>query len=158
MKNKNGFTLMELLIAATIVGILSLVATVSYQNSMAENRIANAKAKVDQIVNAIQRYEYEHSGTINIAGELGDIGTGAVSCSSSTKDYQVLIACGLLDRNGWNDPYVKYYICNKSKSDNCSGSKIDAPWACMKMQGSKLPQKYQNYMYCATPIAKGSTF
>jgi len=160
MKNKKGFTLMELLIAGTIVGILSLVATVSYQHSVADTRIANAKPKVDQIVNAIQRYEYDHGGTIQ-SGQLADQFSSNVSCSSETKDYRVLMGCNLLSTSGWDDSYVFYYVCGKSTGGPCAGASITNPWACMKVKGSKWPKKYtspKSFMYCATPTENGSTF
>ena len=55
-----GFTLVELLVAATIIGILAVFATNSYRNGVAETRWAQAKANLDQLAAAVQRVKLDY--------------------------------------------------------------------------------------------------
>ena len=57
---RKGFTLVELLVAATIIGILMVFATNSYRNGVAETRWAQAKGNVDQLAAAVLRARIEY--------------------------------------------------------------------------------------------------
>lgn len=138
-RNRTGFTLIELLIAATIIGILAVFATIAYRNSAAQTRVAGAKAKLDSLAWAVQRYKLD-----------------PVTCLAIKNNSQLTVAnlinCGLLESGGaWTDEYFTYEICNGSGS-NCSGSGISSDaLACMKGQSSKLPSQYlgsSGYWYC----------
>lgn len=91
MKNQCGFTLLELLIAATIVGTLAVFATVAFKNSSADARIAAAKPKAEQLATAVQRYKIEYG---SLPGNIG-----------------ALAALGYIEDSGWDsDPYVSFAI------------------------------------------------
>ena len=59
MGNKRGFTLLELLIAATILGLLAVFATMSFRYSASDNRIAAAKIKTAQLAAAVQSFRLD---------------------------------------------------------------------------------------------------
>ena len=60
----NGFTLVELMIAVGIVGILSAIAYPSYQNSILKSRRADAKSGLLQLTNFMERL-YTETGCYN---------------------------------------------------------------------------------------------
>lgn len=63
MKNNyKGFTLVELLVAATIIGFLAIVATTSFRNSAAETRWTQAKALTNQLASAAEALTTERNG------------------------------------------------------------------------------------------------
>ena len=56
MKNKKGFTLLELLIVIAIIGILTALATVSYSSAQKKARDAQRKSDLKAIQNAMEQY------------------------------------------------------------------------------------------------------
>ena len=154
-KNKKGFTLVELLVAATIIGVLAVFATSSYRSSVAETRWAQAKANLDQLANAVQRFKMDYPNVRFTKDAMVTL----VSCSklfpSSTASIQpgCLIPYGYLDGSDWAGGNYLYYICDQTTSAPCdkqfdSGT-IERPLACVKVSsGAKLPSKYKSYVYC----------
>lgn len=146
MRNNKGFTLLELLVAATIIGVMAVFATISYKNSAADARMAAYKARTDALAGAVQRMrlEYPH---VSIAGPMG----------ASSK----LVAKGFLESGGWDDGYVTYYVCN-GKTESCASSPIDSPLACVvsriKSDDRKFPARYRKgYIYCVSANNKKET-
>lgn len=155
MKNNKGFTLLELLVAATIIGILAVFATTSYKNSAADARVAAAKTRTDALAGAVQRMRFEHPAFSAVSGRMQD--TASTTCSYS--DPTGLISCGFLGNNGWErDTYMTYWICSGQK-DECASSPVSDPLACMVSTGdAKLPARYQSgYIYCVSAVKKGET-
>ena len=77
---RRGFTLLELLIAAILVGILTMFATQTFRQTARDVRIETAKRGADTIATAIFRYSIAYpnrslSGTMDqVLGELIDRG------------------------------------------------------------------------------------
>jgi Tfp pilus assembly protein PilE len=148
---------LELLIAATILGLLAVVATVSFKNASADSHMAAARVKTNELMTALQQFRINH--TLRVAGTLLDLpGSGPYACSYdlSNNEYQptVLISCGYLDNGGWSGD-IQYEVC-KANSVFCAGSNgspINNPWVCMAgRDNSRLPDKYKwskGYLYCA---------
>lgn len=65
-----GFTLLELLIAVTIIGIIATFAFPSYQESLNKSHRASAKSMMLQVANLEERYFTEN----NQYGALADLG------------------------------------------------------------------------------------
>lgn len=147
MKNNKGFTLLELLVAATIIGILAVFATTSYKNSAADARVAAAKTRTEALAGAVQRMRLEYPAFSTVSGQMED--------ASSTECYhsklEDLITCGFLGNNGWGkDNYMTYWVCN-GKSDGCTDTRIEDPLACMvSTNDPKMPERYRNYTYCVS--------
>lgn len=146
--NNKGFTLLELLIAATIIGVLAVFATVSYKNSMAETRVEAAKTKVRQIATAVSRLQldYPSASLDNLQGQLIDIGYTEANCDAgSFTSPNSLMVCGYLESNGWGgtskgDGYFKYIIYSNKVCAESVGN-------------SKLPSRYgASFKYCINTI------
>ena len=61
MLNTKGFTLVELMIAVAIVGILASIAYPSYQDSVRKSRRADAKGALLGFANAMERHFTENN-------------------------------------------------------------------------------------------------
>lgn len=88
MKNKQAFTLIELLIVVLIIGILAAVALPQYQKAVAKSRFAALKPIAKSIKDAEEIYYNEHGNY----GALADLDVqapaGSVSVSETTgHDY-----------------------------------------------------------------------
>ena len=85
-RNARGFTLMELMIAVAVVGILASVAVPSYREHIAASRRADAKSALLAAAQAMER-TYTERGTY--AGvTLG--GTTGISPATSPQGYYTL--------------------------------------------------------------------
>ncbi len=136
--NRKGFTLLELLIAATIIGILAVFATIAYRNGAADTRLAGAKAKLEMLAGAVQKYQLDPAACPSLN-------------SSSVLTISGLINCGFLEEGTWfnADQHFVFYICagNPSSSYTCPTSAL----ACMTGDSAKLPGRYNKsngYFYC----------
>ena len=156
MKNKKGFTLLELLIAATILGLLAVFATISYRDSVVENRVAAAKVKVEQLARGMQRFALDYSTDLH--GLMGNLTDSDIQCQPYAQFPKTLITCGYVDNGGWTDPYMEFYVCN-GKTADCAASSIAAPLACMKGRNHpRLPERYRGscgYLYCVGKTESG---
>lgn len=133
MKNRYGFTLIELLVAGTIVGILAIYATIAYRNSVAETRLAAAKADLELLANARQRF--------------------AIDYPKKSVSISDLISKQYLEDRNWTDGsgYFSFTICTGNAA-SCTST-----WACMAGNSSKLPAKYRgSYKYCITTSGEPS--
>lgn len=159
MKNNKGFTLLELLVAATIIGILAVFATTSYKNSAAEARVAAAKARTKALANAVARMRIEYPSFKTVSGRMTDVSyTGTQTCSSSS--LSGLVSCGYLGNSGWsNDTYMTYWVCD-GKTDGCTLSPVSDPLACMLSTGdAKLSDRYRSgYIFCVNDMTDDETF
>ncbi len=62
MKNNRGFSLLELMIAVAIVGIMVSVAVPTYRNHVEKGRVTKACSNLKTLRNAQIEYFYENSG------------------------------------------------------------------------------------------------
>lgn len=69
MINKNGFTLLELLIAAALIGVLAMFATQAYRASASDIRIENAKAYARLLFAAKENCLVEYPGSADCYNE-----------------------------------------------------------------------------------------
>ncbi len=88
-KNK-GFTLIELMIAVAIIGILAAIAVPSYQESVRKSRRADVKGALLGLANAMERRFTETNSYLGAAGTDAtptDTGTPRPSIAKGATDY-----------------------------------------------------------------------
>ena len=130
--NQAGFTLLELLIAAAIIGILALLATVGYRNSIAQSRVAQARGVVQSLAMGNYRAHIDYpsiqfddkpisdqvNATINttFATTLaGGCARGFASNPKGTWSASCLVANGYVDKMGFNG-YFNFTLSGKSSA------------------------------------------
>lgn len=84
MKNNRiqGFTLIELMVAVVIIGILTSIAVPNYQNSVRKSRREDAKGALVSFANAMERH-YTEANTYCDAAESDQTDR---SCGTASKD------------------------------------------------------------------------
>ena len=88
-----GFTLIELMIAVAVVGLLSAVAYPSYQQQVAKGRRTDAKQSLLELSQKLERF-YTERGTY-VGASLGS--TGLYPSTSSGGFYDLSISAQTLD-------------------------------------------------------------
>ena len=69
LRNTYGFTLMEILVVITIIGILAAIAVPSYINSVDKGRQDACDANVQILITQVERYKLEKGKDINLGGQ-----------------------------------------------------------------------------------------
>jgi len=97
INNKNGFTLLELLIAAALIGVLAMFATQAFRSSASDIRVADARARAQALAAAARNYYIEYPGAEFFDGDdlIGFAEPG--SCDPTSTSPQQLINCGFLE-------------------------------------------------------------
>ncbi len=78
-KNRQGFTLIELMIVVAIVGILAAVAIPSYQQYIQKTRRVDAKETLMRLATLQERFFFQKSSYTKDLAELGVAGTPPLS-------------------------------------------------------------------------------
>lgn len=95
MLGRKGFTLLELLIAAVLVGVLTMFATQTFRQTGRDVRIETAKRGADTIATAIFRYSVAYPNS-SLGGSMEDV-------------LNTLIDRGFLDnRSYWDSTYFSF--------------------------------------------------
>lgn len=129
MKRKNGFTLMELLIAAAILGVLALFATQAFRKSSSDIRVEDAKVRAKAIAMAARRFKLDHPNPTFSLDAMGSLTRpDSTAClPDSAVTLQMLVDCGYLDyrqyaveREGEDaeQPFVSYFNFKFDSSGN----------------------------------------
>lgn len=120
MTNNKGFTLLELLIAAALIGVLALFATQAFRSSASDIRVADAKARALLLVNAAERYYFEYptaqpfsNSTLPVFSNPDHVNN--VCNWKNSNSPQNLINCGFLE-------YRQLAYENKNAQGQVSGS------------------------------------
>ncbi len=162
MKNRNGFTLLELLIAAMLVAVLAMFATMAFKQTASDVRVQDAKTRADYIATAVQRFLLDNPGANWYGGKITNpTGTAnAGNCNLSVVVWpngtlQNLVDCGYLEYRKYIDDNFEFTMGFQHEGN----SRI-----CMYGISGKLSSKYRGtfagggYRYCTDGENKTETF
>jgi len=85
-QQKNGFTLIELMVTVAIVGILAGMAYPSYQDSVMKSRRADAKGALLGFANAMERHFTETNSYLGAGTTAGNTGAPTIFSTTSPID------------------------------------------------------------------------
>ena len=125
MKNKLGFTLIEMLVVVLIIGILAGVALPQYQMAVTKAKVASILPLMRRWKDALQEYKLQHGSYVNENGDQPDGGTLGVNWPSDWKNSFTNNPCGN-SRVCHNDYWTE---CNANDESNgdvyCYNANID---------------------------------
>ncbi|WP_419835933.1 type IV pilin protein [Endozoicomonas atrinae] len=76
MSRNKGFTLVELIIAVAVLGILAAIAIPSYRQHVEDSAIADARASLMGLANAMERHRAQNGSYLGAATDGDNDGTG----------------------------------------------------------------------------------
>lgn len=79
MKRQNGFTLLEVLVSATIIAVLTTIGLVSFSSVNKRSRDVKRKSDMEQIRSALEMYRSDNS---TFPGEYPHVGTASFTTTS----------------------------------------------------------------------------
>ena len=89
-----GFTLIELMIAVVVIGIISAIAYPAYVDSVSKSKRASAKAQMAEVAQRLQQYYSEKQGAATYTTTLTDLNYPAGTLYSEAKGHTISIAAG----------------------------------------------------------------
>ena len=136
-----GFTLIELMIAVAIIGILGFVAYPSYQDFIRTGNRADVLAQLSELHVEMEQYKFEHMTYVGAASGGGSTGTPDPNLlmtldSNVTKNYTVTIMAA--DR----DTYMLRAVPLGNQADDVCGTitiGINGDFNYAPLDGSAVP-------------------
>lgn len=114
MDNRNGFTLLELLIAAAIIATLAVFATQTFRQSASEVRLQDAQARAKIIAMAAHRLKVDYPTATFSTAPMGIVSLPNRAGCYPTQEgitLQMLINCGYLD-------YRQYAVDSREEDED----------------------------------------
>ncbi len=103
---RNGFTMIELLVAISVISILTVIGLVNYQTSLRRTRDARRRTDLNQIRQALEIYKAdngEYPGEAWCDSSIGSCGT-ACPCSPAATSWNGTIESDLVSDYVFNLP------------------------------------------------------
>ncbi|MDO4427349.1 MAG: pilin [Moraxella sp.] len=121
MRKQQGFTLIELMIAVMIIGVLAAIAFPSYQRYTVKNAEANAKAQIGQIELQLANWRasaLSYRGFVPINGADANGPTYGYAANTTTANTVIYLPLG---RTINNYDYVLEIVDGESRSTDVNG-------------------------------------
>jgi len=125
-KNNSGFTLIELIIVITILGILAALISGNFITSLKKGRDAKRKTDLGQIQKAAEMY-YEDKGTYPASITFGSKLCETVNCVGGEKVYMQKIPDDPISGNSYQyetdvtGSYYRLFSCIENSLDEGNG-------------------------------------
>ena len=92
--HSRGFTLIEMLVAMLVIGIIASIAYPSYVESVAKSKRASAKAQMADVAQRLQQYYSERQGAATYTTSLTELNYPAGALYSDAGGHTITIAAG----------------------------------------------------------------
>jgi len=79
LRNNKGFTLMEILVVVTIIGILAAIAVPSYIYAVEQGREDACAANVQILTTQVERYRLQYGEELTVNEEVGETLVGRLT-------------------------------------------------------------------------------
>lgn len=140
MKFKKAFTLVEILVVTTIIGLLAAVGAASYSSFTKQSRDAKRKADLEQVRSALEMYRSNNStypGSVTFGGSAISDGTNTY-IQKTPKDPKSTQAYYYV-QNSSSDYTIGAYLegGNSESSTTCGSCTVAACNYCMGPLGLK---------------------
>lgn len=124
LREKRGYTLIELVVTVLIIGVLASFAIPQYLKTVETGKADDAVAITNMIGTTNKMFALDHSNWY-VAGQFTAACTGAGACPASVTSLQtnacVLVWCKYLADQDWaNKPY-QFYACDGNTAGACAG-------------------------------------
>ncbi len=134
MKKNNGFTLIEILVAATIIAVLSVVGAASYASINKRSRDAKRRSDLEQVRSALEMFRTDNgfypAGSTTGFRLLTDLESALVSTYMPSVPADPKSTSAYYYSPLGTAPYYNYCICasleNLSGSGTCTGVTLPA--------------------------------
>ena len=117
--NKKAFTLIELLVAILIIMILAGYSIFAYMESVEDASNAKAKATLELINSAIERFEIEYPYT-TFSGAFANT-DNVSSCDKTSVTPARLIGCNYMQKTDFTKADYNFIIGNACNCGGCDG-------------------------------------
>lgn len=141
--NRNGFTLIELVVVVLIIGILASFGIPYYLKTVETSKATDALAIAHLLGNSNRMYKADNPSYVS--GQITD-DCNTMACDSATGGCK-LIACAYVAKQDWSgtDKPYEYYVCNpiNGSGGGCCSSGITA---CTRRK-SDASSPYNTWVY-----------
>jgi len=115
---KKGFTLIEILVAIAIVGILAAVVLVSMQSYGAKARLSRAMAQASSVISSLVSCA-GNGGTPSFSGQICSLGSGYGDWPTFPSGYSV-------NSSDWTSASSWYFSVTGESQTICCNSKMNS--------------------------------
>lgn len=126
MRNKKGFTLIEMLVVIALIGILASLAMISFGNSQKQARDAQRRSDLKQYQTLLESYANEAGGfyparttqttMTTLCSDLNSQFEPDTSCSFDPKDEDPYVYYYVTDGTAGNDDATRYFFWSRLES------------------------------------------
>lgn len=107
LRARSGYTLLELMVVAGIVGLLVSIAVPNFQISQDKARNANMIGNCKVLQSALLQYSSEHEGAFPKSPDTSDTGDGSTDYSPAGSGLAAYLPGGIYPRSPWSsEPQV----------------------------------------------------
>lgn len=116
MAYRKGFTLIELVVATLVLGILVAMAVPRYQKTVEVSKATNSMTLTVMLGSAHRQYMLDNPGS-PLSGRI-DNACNNVSCEAA-KGACRLVACGYAARQDWEQLAYDFFACDNGIGGDC---------------------------------------
>jgi len=116
INNQKGFTFIEILVVATIIGVLATIGVVSYQQANIKSRDGKRQADLQQIRAALEMYRVDNSVYPDGLDHLSTYIQSLPAPPANSKTCAGVVTTNYSSGYSCSSPYKTYSLCVKLES------------------------------------------